>query len=200
MTDPAPSTPAADGSPTFVPATPEPELVTEPVVPGAVKPGTSRPRGSMWVNVALAVALAVAIGGVGFAAGRMTAPASTAGSGTGRFGTGTFPGGNLPGGGYFGDNGGTGGGGFGGRGFFTGGGASITGTVESISGDTLTLKLAGGQTIQVSLSGTTTYHAQSAATSSDVKTGGTVIVRVDINRGESAGTGSTSASDVTIVP
>ena len=196
MTDPAPSTPAAQP---FHPVAPEPEPMppTEPVVPGAVKPGTSRPRGSMWVNVALGVALAVAIGGVGFAAGRMTAPAPAAGAGrfgAGQFPGGNFPGGNFPGGGYFAENGNDGGA----RGFFGGGGASITGTVESISGDALTLKLSSGQTIQVSLNGTTTYHSQAAATSSDVKTGGTVIVRVQITRGQ--GTTSAAASDVTIVP
>src|SRR5512132_1430713 len=105
MTDPASSNPAAqaDAQP-FVPVAPEPEPMppTEPVVPGAVPPGTSRPRSSMWVNVALGLALAVAIGGVGFAAGRMTAPASAGGVGTGRFGNGQFPGGNFPGGAYFG--------------------------------------------------------------------------------------------------
>lgn len=197
MSDPVSSTPAQVDTQAFVPAAPEPDAMpaTEPVVPGAVRPGTSRPRGSMWVNVALGLALAIAIGGVGFAAGRMTAPASAAGAGTGRFGTGQFPGGNFPGGAYSGQNGNDGGA----RGFFGGGGASITGTVESISGDALTLKLASGQTIQVSLSGTTTYHSQATASSSDVKTGGTVIVRVEINRGQGAAT-SPSALDVTIVP
>lgn len=199
MTDPVPSSAAvqADTQP-FVPVAPEPAAMpdptTEPVVPGKVTTGTNRPRGSMWVNVALGLALAVAVGGVGFAAGRMTAPASTAG--TGPFGAGQLPGGgNFPGGGYF--RGGNGDGA--GRGTFGGGGASITGTVESISGDALTLKLASGQTITVSLSGTTTYHSEAAASSSDVKTGGTVMIRVELNGGEGSAT-SPSASDVTIVP
>jgi len=181
------------------PATPEPVLSTG--VKPATKPGPNRPRSSMWVNAALALALAVAIGGIGFAAGRMTAPASAAGANGGngfRFGGGG-QGGYFPGGaGAFGGNGGAGG--AGGRGAFGGGGASIQGTVDSISADTLTLKLANGQTIQIALDGTTTYHAQTTAASSDVKTGGTVIVRIQVNRGAEGGALSPSASDVTIVP
>jgi hypothetical protein len=186
----------------FEPAPPEPDPVGTEAVPAApVRPGTSRVRGTGWVNVALALAIAVAIGGIGFAAGRMTAPANPTGAGgTGRtFGSGQLPGGFQ--GGYFGGGlpgGDDGNGGF--RGVFGGGGASIQGTVESISGDVLTLKLANGQTIQISLSGTTTYHAQAAASSSDVKTGGTVIVRIQIDRGSGAGTASTTATDVTVVP
>ena len=98
--------------------------------------------------------------------------------------------------GYFG--GGFGGDGGGLRGVFGAGGATIEGTVESVSAGTLTLKLASGQTIQIALSGTTTYHSQAAATSSDVQSGGTVLVRVQIERGQ--GSTSPSATDVTIVP
>ena len=109
--------------------------------------------------------------------------------------------GQFPGGGYFeGGPGGASGNGGGFRGLF-GGGASIQGTVDSISGNTLTLKLADGQTVQLSLDGSTTYHAQAAASAGDVKTGGTVIVRVQLNRGQgSGGTVTPSVSDVTIVP
>jgi hypothetical protein len=199
------SDPVSSPTQPFQPVPPEPgpagESVTptQPVVGSGVKPGTSRPRSAAWVNVALAVAVAVAVGGIGFAAGRMTAPPSALGAGGNgfRFGNGNGPGGYFPGAG----NGGNGGAAGGGRGFFGGGGVSIQGTVESVSGDTLTLKLASGQTVQISLSGTTTYHAQAAASSSDVKTGGTVIVQVQINRGQgSAGAISPSATDVTIVP
>ena len=79
------------------------------------------------------------------------------------------------------------------------GGLSIEGTVESSSADTLTIKTASGQTIQVALNGTTTYHAQSAASASDVKTGSTVIVQVQVNRGQE-GAIAPSANVVTIVP
>jgi hypothetical protein len=196
-------------TPPLVPAPPEPEPAgqagtpTMTVPPAPVRPGTSRLGSTAWVNVALAIALAVAIGGIGFAAGRMTAPASAAGAGgNGR----TFTGGQFPGGGYFfGGNGGAdGNGGPGGglRGVFATGGASIQGTVESISGDTLTLKLASGETVQIALSGTTTYHSQAAASSGDVKTGGTVIVQLQLGRGAGQGNGATTpaATDVTVVP
>ena len=191
----------------FTPAAPEPDPMpaTQPVASTGVKPGSNRPQSAMWINVALGVALLIAIGGVGFAAGRMTAPAtaSDGGNGGGRFGNGGqfpgggyFPGGGQFGGGYFGGRGG--GGGLGG--VFGNGGVSLNGTVESISGDTLTLKLANGQTVQVSLSGTTTYHSETSANAGDVKTGSSVIVRVTIDRGQGGGTGTTSATDVTIAP
>ncbi|HJW22425.1 MAG TPA: hypothetical protein VJ506_08360 [Candidatus Limnocylindrales bacterium] len=197
--------PEPDSQP-FVPVAPEPEspatVPTQPVSPTATQVGTSRMRGVGWVNAALALAIAVAIGGIGFAAGRMTAPASTSSAaganGAGRlFGdrNGQLPGGYFPGGfpGGFNDDGGF-------RGILGAGGASLEGTVQSISGDTLTLRLASGQTIQVSLSGTTTYHSQAAASASDVKSGGTVIVRVQVSRGGGQATTGASATDVTIVP
>jgi len=204
MTDPADTD--TDTQP-VQPVAPEPQAtppVTEPVVPTGVKPGSNRPRSTMWVNAALGLALAIAIGGVGFAAGRMTAPATAnAGGNGGRFGNGQFQGGGQFPGGYFfqGGPGGDGAGGNGGlRGIFGNGGASIQGTVDSVSGDTLTLKLANGQTIQVSLSGTTTYHSQASASAGDVKTGGTVIVRLSLDRGQGGAVTTPSASDVTIVP
>jgi hypothetical protein len=179
---------------------PEPAATTQPVVATGVRPGSNRPRTAMWVNLALALAVAVAVGGIGFAAGRMTAPATlAAGAGGNGFRNGQLPGGGL-GGSYFqGGPGGNGNGNGSPRRLF-GGGASIQGTVDS-SGNTLTLKLADGQTIQLSLDRTTTYHAQAAASADDVKAGATVIVRVQLNRGQGNGGAVTpSANDVTIVP
>jgi hypothetical protein len=171
--------------------------VTEAVPMAPVRPARGPSRAATWVNIALGIALVVAIGGVAFAAGRMTAP-TTAAAGGGRIGNGYFRAGN----GYF-PAGGAGGPG-GGRNFLGGANAGITieGTVESSSADALTIKTASGQTIQVALTGTTTYHAQTSASSSDVKTGGTVIVRVGVARqpDASATTTGPSASDVTIVP
>src|SRR4051794_26758928 len=105
MTDPA--LPAGETQP-FQPTPPEPRpqlgpepaVTTAPVVGGGVKPGSNRPRTAMWVNLALALAVAVAVGGIGFAAGRMTAPATLPASGGFRNG-GQFPGGVQFGGGYF---------------------------------------------------------------------------------------------------
>jgi hypothetical protein len=181
MTDPI----QAKASEPFEPAPP-----TQPLSNAPLKPAR---RGSgMWINVALGLALVVALGGVAFAAGRMTAPPAAAGF-TGANGR-TFQGGYFPGGG----NGGTGGAG---RGVFGGGGAAIQGTVTAVTADSITITTTTGQTIQVPLNSTTTYHQQAVASSSDVKTGGTVIVRLGLG-GQTGAEGPTSraATDVTIVP
>jgi hypothetical protein len=127
-------------------------------------------------TILLAVGLLIAVGGVTFAVGRMTAPAAAATT-RGGFGNGGFGGAGA----------GTGGGGAAGaaglgRGGF-GGGVLVTGTVDSISGTTMTLKEANGSTVTVNLAGTTTYHAQAAATAADVTTGKQVQVQVQIAGG-----------------
>jgi hypothetical protein len=168
--------------------------------PKAVATGGGGPGGISWVNVALGVALAIAIGGAAFAAGRMTAPASAAANGgTGGRGNGNFPafGGDFPGGGF-----GRGGGGYFGGGFGRGGGAagaSIQGTVTAVSPTSITIQTAGGQTVTLNLSSGTTYHVENSASSSDVQTGGTVIVRLGIGGGGSTSGGPT-VSDITVVP
>ena len=123
-------------------------------------------------RILLAVGLLVAVGGVTFAIGRVTAPAAAATRGTfanGNSGTGA-------------NGAGTGGAGFG-RGAGFGGGALVTGTVDSISGTTMTLKEANGSTVTVNLASTTTYHAQATATAADVTTGKQVQVQVEIAGG-----------------
>jgi hypothetical protein len=187
------------GTEAFQPAAPEPGPFEVPPQPVAI----AKPRGrgaASWINVALGLALAVAIGGVAFAAGRMTAPAAAAAGGPnggpngGRF----FGNGYFPGGGAFpGDRNGQGG--PGGRTF---GGASIQGTVTAVTADSITIKTASGQEITIALDSTTTYHQQTSATASDVKTGGTVIVRLGFDgngSGSETPTGPT-ANDVTVVP
>jgi hypothetical protein len=173
---------------------------TQPVATEAVTPSrpNARRNGSgRLMNLALGGALVLAIAGVAFAVGRVTAPTPVTGGvfpggNGGQFpipSGGVLPGGNRPGGG----NGGPGG-------VFGAGGVTLEGTVESISDTTLTLKTADGQTIQIALDGTTAYHAQSDATVQDVTTGATVLVRLDFGgQGGGTGTGS-SANDVTVVP
>jgi hypothetical protein len=126
-------------------------------------------------RILLAVGLLVAVGGVTFAVGRMTAPAAAA-SARGGFGTGAFANGGTGAGGA-----GTGGVGFGRGGF--GGGVLVTGTVDSVSGTTMTLKEANGTSVIVNLAGTTKYHAQAAATAADVTAGKQVQVQVQIAGG-----------------
>lgn len=124
----------------------------------------------------LFVAALVAIGGMGFAAGRVTAPGTTAGAnpnmdrpGIGRNMPSFAPGQsfNL---GQFG-NGGT-------RGL-DGLGGGVSGTVQSINGSTMTVQLANGTTVTVDLTGTTTYHSTTTASSADIKTGISVTVQID---------------------
>jgi hypothetical protein len=161
--------PTSEGNPT---PTPGPAPVWQPDVapppPGpafavqAVKPRRNR------LDLLLALAAVVAIGGVAFAAGRMTAPASSqlGGLARGTFGangqdtnrtggTGAFAGGNR-----------------------LGGAAAIKGQVVEITADHLTLKLASGQTVQIALAATTVFHQEAAAASGDVATGRTVLVQL----------------------
>lgn len=138
--------------------------------------------------LALAVAGVLVVAGGGFAVGRVTAPGPTFAG---------FPDAN-------GGNGGNGGNGFpgfaGGPGGGAGGGfrGGLEGTVESISGDTLTLKTANGSTITVTLSSSTTYDKEVAGQPSDVTTGATVRIGVNPTAGAPVG-GSVSATSVTLI-
>lgn len=184
---------ATDPAPSLEPApTPPPAYSAEPaaVPPAAV---TRRSRGMRLLNVALVGAVALAIAGVSFAAGRLTAPAGVA--------AGNVPGGG-PGGQFFQgkDGQGTQNGRPTGPGAAFDGGPTIEGTVESVTETTLTLKTASGQTIQIALDGTT-YHAQTDASADDVTAGGKVLVRLNLRDGNgSGGVTNPSASDVTVVP
>jgi hypothetical protein len=192
---PVPTTPV---SPQAAPAwTPDPPAMpaNAPVAaPVTAKQSARRGPSGRVLNVILAGALVLAVSGIAFAAGRMTAPVAAA------IGPGNFPGaGQLPNGYFGGRQGGQGGGAFAGAG---GGGVSLEGTVDSISATTLTLKLASGQTIQIALDPTTTYHAQTNASSSDVVSGGKVQVQLSLGRGAGAesGVSGTTARDITVVP
>ena len=164
--------PVEPGTPTEsqVPAAPLVRTVSTPPPP-VIAPAK---KGDRTFRVLLAVGLLVAVGGVTFAVGRVTAPAAAA-STRGGLGNGGFA------------NGGAGAGGAGaagfGRGAGFGGGVLVTGTVDSVSGTTMTLKEANGTTVTVNLAGTTTYHAQATATAADVAAGKKVLVQVEIAGG-----------------
>jgi hypothetical protein len=198
--------PGPASAPAAAPAS-EAAAVPQPATP--VSAGPVKARGGVSnraLNLLLGGALVLAVAGIAFAVGRMTAPAQT------------ITGGNFPGGGVFNGQGQTGNGGPQGRGngqggFVFGGGAgpTIEGTVESVSATTLTLKTADGQTIQIALNNATTYHAQTDASASDVVTGSKVLVRLDFRRGGGPngpaasaqpgdGNPGTTANDVTVVP
>jgi hypothetical protein len=153
----------------------------------------------MLANAVLGTALVVLVGGVGFAAGRATAPDATVvgGDGTGLIDDGFRPGigsglGQVPGGNgdanAFGD----------GRLLSGFGGMTLQGTVTAVDDDSLTLELADGNTIRIALDSSTDYHRRVDASASDVTAGATVIVGIDALRGPNAA--GATAGDVTIVP
>lgn len=177
MSDPfAPVEPgpqAGSQGPTASPSVPFSHTVSTPPPP-VIAPAKKADR---TFTILLAVGLLIAVGGVTFAVGRITAPAAAATTrGNGGFGNGGFPAGGTGAAGAGAGAAGLGRGGF-------GGGVLVTGTVDSISGTTMTLKEANGSTVTVNLAGTTTYHAQAAATSADVTTGKQVQVEVQIAGG-----------------
>ena len=201
---PAPITPGPTEP--FTPVAPEPFAVpTGPVTasPPVKSPATPAAKrkgsGGGWLNVVLAIAVVVAIGGVAFAIGRSTAPASAvAGNGRGGFVNGA----GVPGGSFAPR--GSGQPGFGRGGF--GGGLTVSGTVESVTGDSLTIKTASGQTIVVTTGAQTKYNTQAPATASDVQAGKKIQVQLDFggqgrpNADPAAGGSLGTAGSVTVIP
>jgi hypothetical protein len=144
------------------------------------------------LNVLLVGAAILAIGGVAFAVGRSTAPASAFP------GVGSIDGGPVvpPGGSFAPGAGGP-------RGLVSNGGLAIDGTVKSVDADSITLTLENGDEMTFALDGETTYHVASNATPADVAVGDGVSVKVDGGgRIQSSNGGSTtpdlSARDITV--
>lgn len=200
MTPPDPAPSSADEAPETV-ATPSttsfgPASSFAPAQ-AFIPPPVRRQRAGLMTSVLLGTAAAVAVGGIAFAAGRLTAPPSTTAAATGRFGgQNGQPFANASGRpGFGGGNGGF-------RAAF--GGLGVRGTVTSVSGDTLTVRLANGQEVKVQTDSSTTYHKQASASASDVTSGSQVIVELQAGNGfgfGGQGGGSTptiKASDVTV--
>jgi hypothetical protein len=144
-------------------------------------------------SLLLVAAALIAVGGVGFAVGHATTNGQTATAQNGDVNgiSGQFaapsgiPGGGEPGG--------------------IGGAAAITGTVASVSADSITVQLASGATVTLATGSSTTYHNQTSGSSSDLAAGQTVQVQTSggaapgANASASAGTPTTrTATDVTI--
>lgn len=142
-----------------MPATPGPSPV--PVV--AVAP---RGRSGGILNLLLIGAAIVAIGGVAFAVGRMTAPANALTQ------VGAFPDGAVG----IGPRGSFAPGGGGPGGFTLGGSIALDGTVKSIDADSLTLTLANGQEMTFKLDDSTTYREATDAAATDIAVGDQVSV------------------------
>ena len=168
-----------------------------PTVPSAPPNPIATPprRTSRVLDLALALAAVLAIGGVAFAAGRLTAPAGAGPA----FARGLTPDGTVvtPDG-SFDPNGPKPGG------LALNGGLAIDGEVTAIDVDSITLKLADGQEMTFKLDDTTTYHEAADASSTDVAVGDDVSVQVTGGRvvSNSSGSGSEtpdmSARDVTV--
>ncbi len=160
---------------------PVPGTQPDPFSPGPLSPGPlspvplipPKPKQRGGGGLLLALAALVAVGGIAFAVGRMTAPAaaaSTNGRGTGfqnGAGNGGVPSGSFAPGAF-------------GRGGVGGafGGITLDGTVTAVGSGTITVKTANGTETTIPTSSTTTYHQQQAATSGDVAVGATVEVRL----------------------
>lgn len=143
--------------------------------PAPVRPAKQSGSGRL-TNALFLVAALVAVGGLAFAIGRLTAPAAAAGLGNrgGGFPTGSFdPGQGFPGGSFDPALGGFPGGAPGGDRSVT-----ISGTVTSLDGTTLVIAAEDGTATTIDVSGAE-FHAQAAATAADVTAGTTVSVTVN---------------------
>ncbi len=191
-TDPAAPTPALGAQPSGMPGTPPAAadgvppawnlppapFPVPPVMPALSAPVAPAKRRRDPLTIVMVVAAFVALGGVGFAAGRVTAPTpANAGTG-GRGGNGgafTIPGGSFAPGGA---NGGFG---------RLAGAVSITGTITEVTADHITLKLANGSSLTIPVDSNTAYHRQASASATDVTTG--AQVQVQLSAGGNGGGG-----------
>jgi hypothetical protein len=198
-----------------LPALPEtaPEVPSEPIAPTSqVGPTVSAPtvsaptirrpvryQSSRSTSTLLVIGALVAAAGIGFAIGHVTGSGQTSSSSQG--------GANGPASGFganasgLPDQGANG---------LAAGSFTISGTVVSVSADSITLQLADGSTTTIGLDSSTTYHGQSAATSADVVAGETVKVQTaggvlsgapggpNAAASSSPGTTGRTATDVTI--
>lgn len=139
--------------------------VVEPTV--HVKAAPARKSNRM-ANLLLGLAGLVAVTGMAFAAGRLTAPAATTTpAGFNGFPTGSFNPGNLPGGGQGGP------GGIGAR----LGGVSFDGEVTAISDTSITIRLDNGSTVEVPVDSSTKYSSAAPSSATEVVVGDDVLVQ-----------------------
>jgi hypothetical protein len=123
--------------------------------------------------ILLIIAALVAVGGIGFAFGHLTAPSASANAlatgGRGGFARPSLAPGQTFNAGQFG----------GGRGALGGIAGGVSGTVQSVSGSAITIQEANGTSVTIDLSGNTTYHSAAPASSGDIKVGTSVTVQID---------------------
>ncbi len=158
-----------------------PAASTLAVAPAPSAPVTAFAPKAKWksyLTPALALVAALIVGGVGgVLIGQSTATSANASSTRGGFGA------QGGAGGYGGSPGQVGGTGTG-TGTGTARGGFTSGTINSISGNTISVKLADGSTVKVTTSGTTTVTRSSTAKVSDLAEGENITV---IGQADSSG-------------
>lgn len=166
-TDPAQS--AASYPPAGAPGTPAWPVGPEPYQAPVIQPVKANPpKRSSAGGLLLGVAAVIAVGGIAFAAGRLTAPANASSAAAGGFGNGAFANGNRPNGSF--DPAGAAG--------FARRALTTEATVTAVGPDSLTIQIGtNGQTIDVKTDSSTTYHTQQPATSSAVTVGSKVLLQ-----------------------
>ena len=184
--------------PTWQPDQITPAQEEPPVSPVPSPPAVQKSKGADRSTIALLmVAALIAVGGVGFALGHVTAPTSAASvnarpSGLGGRDFASLAPGQTFNPAQFGA----------GR---TAGSASVSGTVTSFDGTTLVIAEANGASVSIDVAGTTTYHTQTSATPSQVVAGASVTVQIATGASasgapnpEASGARTLSAKDVLI--
>jgi len=174
------------------PAPVQPSSQAQPVVPSFIPPtvaaAVAKPparKGASVGTMAFVAAIVVAGAGLGFAGGRLTAPAAATGRGNGNFPAGNFPGGSFnP----------TASGATNNRGGFGVGNVSIEGQVTAIANGSITIQTANGQPITLTVPSTATYHAQASAAPTDVAVGTNVQVSATRGGGRADASGQPAAS------
>jgi hypothetical protein len=146
----------------------DPQQTVAPARPVPVVAVAPRAKSGGILNLLLIGAAILAVGGVAFAIGRSSAPASAFQQ------VGAVPGGGTvigPGGSFAPGAGGP-------PGFALGGSLSMDGTVSAIDADSLTLKLDNGDELTFKLDAATTFRESTEADPTDVAVGDEVTVNV----------------------
>ncbi len=182
MTSPSQFPPSEPGRP-VQPA--EPAFESPMIQP--VRPAP--PKRSNAAGYLLALAAVIAVGGLAFAVGRVTAPAAAASTRTtSGFGQGGFTG---PNGSFVPGQGGAADGAFARRALTT------EATVTAVAADHLTIQIGtSGQTIDVNIDSGTTYHTQQAASASAVTAGSKVLLQFNAATAGAAGSPAPAAGGV----
>jgi hypothetical protein len=172
------------------------ETATRVTAAGSTAPGRLPPaaRRANSTTALLALSAVIAAAGIGFAVGHVTGSGGSATGQTNVTGISRGPNG-LPAIGAiasgvpaFGDRLRDGG--------LAPGNGTLTGTVVSVTSNSITIRLATGQTETIATGSSTTYHAQTSASSGDVTAGATVIVQTSGTGLPDAGSAASSAAPV----